>query len=1089
MADDFELNIELTAGDDATQIEMRVTTDSSRTDLELAFRFLPEGVVVLDSSGRDVTDGVRGFSGDETYIIVLDGDRGYADSFEVLATVPGVEGEPSAEARQTVSFAVDRTVQRETEVSDAEEFGLFGGETSALFHTYIPLVGGGLDEAAVSNLFLAGADGTLGMSLGRIVWETEGELDGLALGESRSVTLSYDLTIGDGPATPQSLPITFTMTDEGLIADAEGVSINELRTGAIEVNIDPLADLDLLNDPFETGTVVFADGSVSAEEALDDFLGQARAAFSNAEALETAAQAEVDALTGEKARLEERADTLETLLGLRTEQAALTVQLGLATAAAATARGTLTGLENALGTALEGLVQLGGRIARGTAETLIRFAELNNRTLDRRLTAEEFRLDRLQARQDQLEDQAENGPRKILAALRLRSTDRQIDRAEERIRRIEERIENNNDRIDILRQRIEQTLAVDELQARVDAARSELEKLTEAADLAQARVDGISDRISRVEEELEALGFSGRPDGEGLRELLADIADLVQEIGTAEAQRVLAQGLKATAEAVIGRAIELVDGFEFEAELRATGSASVQAGVQLGVEFIGGIVDAQVPFDISIVRSYNKTTDVLELTSVIEAAIDDAVAVFTTQPPRVKILLQTFFEASAQLDVIADFFARLDDLTIADLTPNSDALSFSADAALGQNITLLDLDTASIADITIPNIASGIITAEVRIPDLSLEAQAAVADLGFFREGPVVTYNFEELVADISNSSLDFSPEFAALLEARGLPTSSDDLANLRGVFLEVLAVVEETIRGEGDTDGDGDVPIFLVSPETNPLGSVFSLNLIEDAFASVTGESLGEYGFFAAVGTTENIVEVTVDLDQIVAEVVNKALGNQGLTINPLDLTISAREILDATDLSTPQKLAIRQLFDFDIGTEFVDIDVSAGVNFIQEFTLSIEDFVVAYTVEGSDDQFTVGAGEKLVLENASQFDVNGDGLIDYTAVLTPKALFSNDTELGLELGYQFDFLKSVVEASTKLPIDELFENIPGLEDLGIDTGNVLADLGFGPLLRIEGGVDLAQFDVFEELFDFPLPSISVSGSVPITDDFVEIA
>jgi Ca2+-binding RTX toxin-like protein len=102
---------------------------------------------------------------------------------------------------------------------------------------------------------------------------------------------------------------------------------------------------------------------------------------------------------------------------------------------------------------------------------------------------------------------------------------------------------------------------------------------------------------------------------------------------------------------------------------------------------------------------------------------------------------------------------------------------------------------------------------------------------------------------------------------------------------------------------------------------------------------------------------------------------------------------------------------------------------------------------------------------------DTDQDGEIDYTLSLTPDATLFNDTELGLNVGYTMDFIKSQLELAASLPLGDLF---PGLDDL---TG-FSENFSFGPILRLDGDLDVVSADVFESLFDFNTGTAGIEGA-----------
>jgi len=140
--------------------------------------------------------------------------------------------------------------------------------------------------------------------------------------------------------------------------------------------------------------------------------------------------------------------------------------------------------------------------------------------------------------------------------------------------------------------------------------------------------------------------------------------------------------------------------------------------------------------------------------------------------------------------------------------------------------------------------------------------------------------------------------------------------------------------------------------------------------------------------------VKLTIDIDQAVAVIVNKVVE-----VPPAMIT------------------EIKKYFDLSIGFESADIDVYSAYNFSQKFTLSIDEVVY------------------------------------YNISLVPAAMFSNDTEIGLTVGYVLDFLRASMKADLKLPLGELL-NIPALPSipLNLDSADIFEsrlDIGTDSVAR----------------------------------------
>ena len=157
----------------------------------------------------------------------------------------------------------------------------------------------------------------------------------------------------------------------------------------------------------------------------------------------------------------------------------------------------------------------------------------------------------------------------------------------------------------------------------------------------------------------------------------------------------------------------------------------------------------------------------------------------------------------------------------------------------------------------------------------------------------------------------------------------------------------------------------------------------------------------------------------------------------------------------------------------------------------------------DGTTHIFSANETDEIVMTNASQYDVDNNGTIDYNLTMVPEAMFSNDTEINLALDYALEFFQGSFEAGVKLPIGELLgiegwpEMPDWLEDLGIelpggiefslsDISIPAVDIGIGPLLQMTGDLDLLSVDVFEERFDMDIGSGEFASGVNI--DFIGV-
>ncbi|PCJ26905.1 MAG: hypothetical protein COA96_04555 [SAR86 cluster bacterium] len=189
------------------------------------------------------------------------------------------------------------------------------------------------------------------------------------------------------------------------------------------------------------------------------------------------------------------------------------------------------------------------------------------------------------------------------------------------------------------------------------------------------------------------------------------------------------------------------------------------------------------------------------------------------------------------------------------------------------------------------------------------------------------------------------------------------------------------------DFDSDTDLAI-----DTDILYDIVNLAI---EFPSIDTNGTGGSTIITS-GESSNFLEVTLDADQLVATIVNVALGNSpASTINPFDLNYSI--------LSGVASASI----------ELLDLDFSVGANFIQEFTLQLSGLegTLVFTEHDTDQTLDFTFGDSFDITNASSHDVNNDGAVDYYILLDPAATLRNNTDLGFNVGYQLDLLQAEAE------------------------------------------------------------------------------
>ena len=190
--------------------------------------------------------------------------------------------------------------------------------------------------------------------------------------------------------------------------------------------------------------------------------------------------------------------------------------------------------------------------------------------------------------------------------------------------------------------------------------------------------------------------------------------------------------------------------------------------------------------------------------------------------------------------------------------------------------------------------------------------------------------------------------------------------------------------------------------------------------------------------GASNNFLQLNLDVDDLAATLL-------GLPVNPFDV-------------------------GFDIGIvyanlQLLDVDVFAGLNFIQEFTLGLDSITGQLVFEdGTSQAYTIG--DDVVVSGASLIDQNGNnalgigtqgnGKVEFKFVLDQQATLGNNTDLGFNVGYNIDVLKG--EAGY---------------DVGIDSGST----SFGPVASIGDKADVFSVDIYGSTFGLDFQSQQLLG------------
>ncbi|HEX2803190.1 MAG TPA: Ig-like domain-containing protein [Sphingomicrobium sp.] len=149
---------------------------------------------------------------------------------------------------------------------------------------------------------------------------------------------------------------------------------------------------------------------------------------------------------------------------------------------------------------------------------------------------------------------------------------------------------------------------------------------------------------------------------------------------------------------------------------------------------------------------------------------------------------------------------------------------------------------------------------------------------------------------------------------------------------------------------------------------------------------------------------------------------------------------------------------FGFDItvawgSADILDVDLNAGMNFLQDFVMSLTDLDAVLEFEnGSTVDWDFS---DLVLTGASAYDADSDGVIEFDLTLDQQADLTNTTSLGFNWGYSVALLQA-----------------SGGWDFGVDSGS----WSEGPLWSTSGSFPIAAIELFNSKFDLNFESQTIS-------------
>ncbi len=244
-------------------------------------------------------------------------------------------------------------------------------------------------------------------------------------------------------------------------------------------------------------------------------------------------------------------------------------------------------------------------------------------------------------------------------------------------------------------------------------------------------------------------------------------------------------------------------------------------------------------------------------------------------------------------------------------------------------------------------------------------------------------------------------------------------------IDLGALGSITEEANLVNFSFGPDGIPILDVDSQT--IGGTFDLPPPLDAFSlNFAWPHLTTSGSFApspvgSSGASNNFLELVLDLDTLISQLL---FGGA----NPFD----------------PPRIDFGPVF---ADADLLDVDLIAGLNFLQQFSMAMGDLVGTLTFEdGSSQSFHFG--DSIQIEHASDIDLGGDhdGIVEFTFSLTPESDLTNTTDLGFNVGVSISLLS--VEVGYDIVVDS-------------DSTTL------GPVASFGAVVPVASFTVFDDTFD----------------------
>lgn len=577
------------------------------------------------------------------------------------------------------------------------------------------------------------------------------------------------------------------------------------------------------------------------------------------------------------------------------------------------------------------------------------------------------------------------------------------------------------------------------VQAALDVANAALTVVNDAFNLATSIWEPIKQEYEAADDVTKVFLWLGYEAAQGVYDIAKGIYDAAYP-----------GAVQAVADAQVAfDAVKANLNVDYSAGLKLSANLVGQVGLQIDFTADAGSIDTDLNYALTTETEYNQTSDALFiLPTLVNNTTGDSVA-FTTISPNVTFKASVVYDLGANLSLAANANIKALGATVLNE-------SFTSPIPLEEkgSINVVDFDSTKAETIDVPFVESltkGVLSVALEVPNVTTEGKESPYETKYFQEGGLVAVNFSEIsdaIFNFVNAKIEINPELASTYNA----TIDGLLTSLWGSL----------------TSGD-QKPIFILDATDKTKSALFHVNTFPDIdTSSMTAPTLG---FYVGYAKSNDFVKVNIDLDQLAALVGNVVVSSvvtQGaviippIIINPIDQNFGLDDIFSFAGVSGAAADALKKFVDVSVEVAAADVDVSQNANFGQQFTLSVDNMDYAVTLEDNTEfSFAMNDNKGLMIDNASSHDANNDGNIDYSMKIVPKAMLSNDTELGLNLGYQLDFFKASLKAS--------------LGATEIELTAPIIDANLGPLLRVQGSMDQLAVDIFEDRFSIDVGSDTV--------------